>query len=514
MTRTRRSFYAVAASYLHTGVALISGLVATPLLLDWLGEHRLGLFRTGQQWLGYALLIGVGLDAGLAVHFARASAAQDRTATAAIFRAGVRAYFQVVLGSMLWCGILIAFAAPLFNLDQLPEATRAGLQQELKYGLVIALAGQSALLFSAFKPMTEADQRGYVTNICQALAALLSLGVSLLLASRGGGLVGQFFAFALTPATLGLLLGLHAVKRHPKLLCKPDGEPFRGIRSFDPAMLFVQACGRMSFISDSIVIALVMGPLMVVPYTVTVALAGLLGVVVNGIGNSTWAALANLHNSGLHDAFSHRLVQLTRFVSVFACALLVPVIAWNRDFVLAWVKEPGRYAGDALSTLVALSAILMATLTLWSWPLLMTGRVRKALPYFAVGLAVNLGVSVLATYWLGPVGPPLGAIANLGGIALWWCPRVIEREFGTSRWKLLGAAAGPWLLAVPYAVMLVCLAPQIALDSWFPLRIVRLSAIGVLLGLSALAYFAASWCFVMPAADRREWLNRLRKRTA
>src|SRR5205814_4237953 len=122
-------------------------------------------------------------------------------------------------------------------------------------------------------------------------------------------------------------------------------------------------------------------------------------------------------------------------------------------------------AGEWMSFLSAAVSILLCVISVWGWPLITTGRVKKILSYFVLAAVVNLVVSIAATYWLGPIGPPIGGLANLAGIALWCLPRIVEREFGTSRWKLLAAAAWPWLLAVPYTALWALVAAQVDLQA-------------------------------------------------
>ena len=46
---------------------------------------------------------------------------------------------------------------------------------------------------------------------------------------------------------------------------------------------------------------------------------------------------------GRKDVFSRRLLELTRVVAVIGLAVLIPIVAFNRQFVSLWVGH-GRYA--------------------------------------------------------------------------------------------------------------------------------------------------------------------------
>lgn len=512
MTRTRRSLYTLGAQYLNTGISLVSGLVGFPLLLLWLGEDRVGLSRVGIELFGYQQLLAWGVDGALMVNYARAAAAKDRAATAAAIRGGVTAYLLVMIVSMCWIGALGLFTPVFFNLKATAPEIRGTLESELQAGLLIVLIGQSLVAICAFKPLAEAEQRGYTVHLCLAVGSLTMLVTSLLLAYYHFGLVGQFLAYTIAPLVAGLPLALDGLRRYPEVLRHPLGPRTFSLRSFFGVMLLYQLCLRFNVYSDCIIVSQVLGNAAVVPFDTTRKVSFLLMTVLAGIGGATWAALANLHFSGAHEAHRHRLVQLTRFVAVSACALLVPAAAWNREFVLAWVGKPELYAGDALSFAAATAAILTCTLMLWGQTLLTTGRARKVLHYYVPGTVVFVVVSLAACSWLGSIGPPLGTIASILGLTVWWCPRILSREFGIPMRKLLAAALGPWLLAIPYGLLLYALASTIVLQDWLPSRMGRFVAVALIDGIAAVVYLVLAVLIVIPVNDRREWLGRFRAR--
>jgi len=516
MTRTRRSLYTIGAAYLNTSIGLISGLVATPLLLEWLGKDRVGLTRMAVEWFGYAALIGLGLDGALSVRYAKAASDGDRPAMLALIRGGVRAYFLVSLGSMLWIGLLYAFAPLAFNLtsSNLPAEFRATLSEELHAGLLIVMLGQLGLIFAAFRPLADAEQRGYVTNLCLAFGTFVGMVLSIGLAYSHGGLAGQLAALTAMTVIGTVLIACNGLRRYPEVLRHPFGSFAGGLRATFGIMLIYQICSRVSFLSDCIIIGQVIGVEAVAPFSTTQRLLLLLQTIVFVIGGATWSALANLYHGGQYEMFHHRLVQLTRLVAVIACAAAVPAAVWNRQFVLSWVGDPTLYVGDPLSYLTAATVAIQCVLALWGWPITTMGHVRKALPYFLIGLVVNLSVSITATYWLGYIGPTIGTLVNLIAVALWWCPLVLERQLGTPARRLLLAAARPWLLAIPYGVLLALVASQVELTDYLSGRIVRMLTIAAIIGVSGVGYIALAFAVVVPAADRREWLGRFRNRRA
>src|SRR5262249_22099631 len=157
--------------------SLIAGLIAAPLLLEWLGQERLGITRVATQWFGYSQLLALGLDGALAVGFARAAASGNRTEILDTLRGRLRSYFAVAVGAAIWILVLYLFAPSVFNVHD-PVVVA-----ELRTGLLIAAIGQFTILLSSFKPLAEAEQRGYVVNLAMTVGTVCGTAVSLLLAA-------------------------------------------------------------------------------------------------------------------------------------------------------------------------------------------------------------------------------------------------------------------------------------------------------------------------------------------
>ena len=90
--RAARSMATFAAGQGYLLLGALSGFVATPLVLNWLGDTRFGAFRAAADWLGYLELVELGISGALPVLLARAWGEGDRNALHAAMVAGARAY--------------------------------------------------------------------------------------------------------------------------------------------------------------------------------------------------------------------------------------------------------------------------------------------------------------------------------------------------------------------------------------------------------------------------------------
>jgi O-antigen/teichoic acid export membrane protein len=60
---------------------------------------------------------------------------------------------------------------------------------------------------------------------------------------------------------------------------------------------------------------------------------------IQGIGNATEAALADLYAQGETERFNARLIELTRLVALMGVTFMVAVASYNHHFIKLWVGE-------------------------------------------------------------------------------------------------------------------------------------------------------------------------------
>src|SRR5207302_5162439 len=112
-----------------------------------------------------------------------------------------------------------------------------------------------------------------------------------------------------------------------------DNEVRRDISRLRGPSFLLNLCSKFSFFGDNLIVAFFTSPAMVVPFTVTQTAASLVGRELQGIGGSSWPALAELHGQGQSSIFNERLIDLTRLVAILAFAGLVPIAVYNQFFV-------------------------------------------------------------------------------------------------------------------------------------------------------------------------------------
>lgn len=496
--RTRRSLLNYGTGAIYTAIVLLIGFVATPFLLRWLGEERFGAFRAASDWFGYLSLLEFGLGGALLALLAQAVGRGDARATEATLATGIRWYVRIVL-VMIAAGLALA-SMITWLVPVSPEHTG-----DLRRGVLIAVLGLTLLPFSAaFKSLAEATQRSYWINVLLLVQSLTITGTALVLAWAGWGITGQFLAVLAGALLFNLPLIWTGLRRYPGILRSalrnpPDPDAQRGLRALNMPTLVYYMSGRFSFETDNIIVAFILGPVAVVPLVMTQKLIVMAQGQLTNVGNASWAALAELHFQGQHEQFNRRLIDLTSLVAIFGVAGLVPVTVYNRYFVAQWVG-PQYYAGDWVTIIVTVNALLRAVVALWGWCFGGTARTPLLIKASIAETVINVSVSVVLTYHLGLAGPLIGTLAGLVCVSVWYLPRLLQSVFGTSVGELASAVAAPLFLGIPYAAGLWWIADRYPPAGWTTLGAHVIAAV--------LTYLLLWWSLMMNHESRRQVAHR------
>jgi len=477
---------------------MVVGLASTPLLLNWLGEERFGALRVITEWYGYLLLLELGIGGALSPLLAKAVAQADTQSVRRTLAAGIRAYLPISLGILvigLGLAVIINRLIPVSGLYV----------ADLHLAFVIGLLSLLLLPLSPFRAVAEASQRGYWINGVLIFQSLLITGMSLLLAWSGWGLTGQMIAVVMGGVVFSMIVCRNGLKTYPRLLWsavsrRSDPHIWRELWSLNRAAVIINLCGRVSFLTDNIIVAAVLGPVAVVPLFVTRRLAGLAEGQLNGVGNASWAALAELYAQGQLQVFNNRIVELTSLVTTLGVASMVPIMSYNHHFVARWIGA-SYYGGNLVTAIAALNALLVSLSSLWVWCFFCTGQIRRIVPVTIAGAIINFITSLVLTKALGVAGPLLGTFVAMLATNIWYLPNLLYRVFDTPRQELIRAVATPLAWGLPYAGVIWWIANIHEPWGWLGLT--------AEMGAAGLLYLIIWWLFILNAARRTVWTKRV-----
>ncbi len=266
---------------------------------------------------------------------ARAYGKRDEDAIQATMAAGVRLYL-VVASVIITVGLLLTIW-----IDRIVPVPRA-LSAEIHVAWMVSVANFMLLVLSPFKSLADSQQRGYWINILTTLQAFFVAFLSLELAKRGWGVVGQVLALVLGNMLVLLVLAIDGTRRHPRVwreiaFRKIEPKIWKSLWALSPATLLINVCNRLGLLTDYLIIGnlLVDGPEYVTALFLTQRLAVLGQGQLQAVGSAVWSGLAELNAQGNFETFRRRLVELSKLISILGVAGLVPVIVFNKAFFCA-----------------------------------------------------------------------------------------------------------------------------------------------------------------------------------
>ena len=323
--------------------------------------------------------------------------------------------------------------------------------------------------------------------------------------AAGMGVAGLMLAIVVASLVYNLALTRVALKLNPGLIAstraaRPTRADWKAVGLLSAPTMVSMLGERIGVLSDSLVLASVLGGAAATTLSLTQRLTSLGQLVLGSISNAVWPSLAEMNARGEREPFNVRIVEVTRLVGVMGVAGLAPIIAFNSLFLASWVGAAND-GGRAIVVVASAIALLQSVTGIYGVALVSTGHVgRLATPSIISGV-LNLALSLLLTYWLGIIGPILGTLLACISVQLWYYPLQLRRAFGTSPGKLARALALPIACGIPFTLGLIAVADAQAAPNLF-------LVIGEM-GISALLFLVFAYRVILGPGDRHLWRARL-----
>lgn len=445
--------------WLAFGVALVSGLVATPLLLDHLGPRDYGLWALLQSLASYAALSDLGASQAISHLLARARGSQDSSTREALVRAALRLY-----GALALAVLVVGFVL----------AGRVSIQGAMHKATVVLLALATAITLLAVPAMSLLNSERRLATVHQARTAgsiLYLLGV-IATVHRSLGLVGvaaSFLASQTTAASYAVWRTFAGFRR-TTLARSLSGTERRQIFGLG-AQYFLNALGWQLIVgTDGIVIAAFVGLTAVAQYAPLLRVSELLGQGVLVGLTTLQPLLAEAAGRGATDSASRIYIDVAKGGALAAAVVLAGMLAFGEPVLLAWVGERG-YPG--FPVLVAMAVFMALRIVSYASGTILGGiGEMRAMSVTALAEGVlNLVLSLWLVQEHGLLGVALGSLIAHAAIGGWVLPLTACRKTATpARQYIQTVTVRPLLaflvMAVPTGAAAAMAGGPKGLDGW------------------------------------------------
>ncbi|HUI78994.1 MAG TPA: oligosaccharide flippase family protein [Bryobacteraceae bacterium] len=429
MSRSKRFANSVVFAYAYQALLMVTGLWLTPFLLRHLGQHDYGLWLMGLQVLSYLMLTDFGIIGLLprSVAYATGRAGSVKAATDLPEVIGQTAVI------VLWQTAVVALAA--FLVWTFLPGKWAALKGPL--GLMMA-AFTMFFPVRIFPAVLEGLQEQAFVTRATMVAWGVSTAVNVMSVLAGLGLyslaIGSILSQACTSAAC-----LYRLRKHfPGTL--PSRLPSVGVRQAIPQLGrgFWVSSGQIGtsllYGSDILILGKVMGPTLLVPYSCTAKLAGVLSNQPQLLMQAAVPGLSELKAGSTKQRLHQVTVSLTQGMMLISGLLFCVVLVVNKGFVDWWVGAE-RYAGFALTCLILTQVIVRHFNLTFLYSVFCFGYERRlALTVLADGIVTASSIWFLSSRF-GYLGAAAGSLvgAFLVGIPMNLVVLVKELDVPLSR---------------------------------------------------------------------------------
>jgi O-antigen/teichoic acid export membrane protein len=483
MSRTSRVLANVSLGYVQIALSSAFGLWFTPFLLRRVGATDFGLWAAGMPVLAYVGLV----DFGVLTIFQRDVAfalgdSQGGVAGSTALPVLVGKTLRLVLLQVPALLVSIAIAWLL-----LPD-TWALLREPL--GLCFACLALTFPLRIYHALLIGLQDLGFLGVLSLSTWMLGAAGGALLVA-LGWHLNALAASWVLSQVVTYGVCVLRVRRRFPSTL----GGGLPSLRWADASeklrkgfWVLISQFAVMLNGADLLVIAAVLGPAAVTPYTITDKLVTMVYVLPTMIMAAAQPALSELSTSKERHRLADVCISLTRGVLLTSGLVATVVVVVDQGFVSWWVGSP-EFGGRILVLLLVVDMVISHFTTAIAYGLFSFGYERLISVTGILGTAAATGASILLTRHLGVMGSPIATIAMRLLIAIPVFQVATIRAVGCSLMDMLGP-----VFALLWRLALLLAAGELVARTWQPRSVLGLAVAG---GGATLAYALVMWPLVL-----------------
>ena len=495
--RTIRSLINYGVSFAVDHFVMILGILATPYLIRYLGHESFGVVQVIKEWTAFLVILQMGTEGSLLVLMVKYYGEEKIEDLAKAVSIGVRVYFYVMGISLVGLGIFVYFAPHIINHSKV-------LAQDISFGTLFAGLSCLFLPFKAYILLLQAEQRTYLVQLISLLQSVLIIVLSVLFSWLSWGVTGYFIATFIGSAAYhlaGTLLSYRRNRSLPVTLFSPVEKTMMGkLLKFNKSIFLSDLAGRFGLMADNIILSFFLGPKIVVAFYSTQRLLQIGGNQLTNIANATWASLGDLYARQKYERFNEILLEISHLIVILSIGLYAILGFFNFSFIKIWLG-PEFYAGDLLTSVVAVNFALLPLQSFWGWCFVTSGTVTITYPYTILKAVINIIFSLYLTSSGIMEGPVIGTCISFLTIGVFITPWLLKKIFGIPLRKIIMIFVKPIGMGIVFATLVYSYHKNYPPEGWIGLMMSMF--------LFGISYLVLSWIFLLTSFQKILWIQRL-----
>jgi len=437
------------------GWAMVVALVTLPVLLHCLGPVRYGLWAALQTFSarrGWLAIADLGLGGAATRSIALRAATGEKVSTRVVVGTALAtlAVFGIVAGAVL------ALAGPLVlpTIFHASAPDRGGMDTAI---LFFAMQVPCDLVADGCGDCLSGLQRLDIGRALDAARRTLVAIATISAALLGGGLPGVAVA-SLGATVVAGIAGVVVLSRRVRPAL-PSITEARRLLGYGAAVGAAGAFGIVEGAINRTVVGIITGPVGVTLVDIASQVQSGADAVLASATSAVLPGAAWLRARGGDAQLRELLLRGTRYSLLVSAPVTVGAMVLAGPAIDIWLG--GGYHAAVIPAVLALGYVLVAgTIQVASFELQGVGRARALIPVYAVTTVVNLGLTILLVFWLGPAG---AFAASLVTLPLFMFPqlRLALRELGGGFLEFLRRGVFPVMMPTALMAAVAALALQL-----------------------------------------------------
>lgn len=410
--RTANYFRQVQASVFFKAGALLASFITIPIMIDYLGLEKFGVWSTILSVMTWLVLFDLGIGNGLKNRVSESIAKNNRQQTHSFISAGYSLIGCIAVLLWLFC-FFVSYYIPwlrVFNTSALSETDmRLTVQISLSCVLANFCIGLVGAVLGGFQKTSLVALGQFYSNVI----SLVFVCLAWIVFSPSIVVLAIIYGGAMLFSSAALSVGFYKKNKDliPKFLIRR--EYISPLLSVGLTFFIIQIAVLVVFTTDKILISQFFGPKLVAQYEVVMKIFALFSFVHALISAPLWPAYADAFYRKDNCWIKRMLSKQLMLFAVFVLAILITFLISDK-LILLWVGEDFPISNNLISA-VACFVIVSIWNNIFAMILNGAGKTGVQLITAILAMLVNFPMAYLLVkvYGFGVSGIIIAATVSL-----------------------------------------------------------------------------------------------------
>ena len=436
----------IIVNYLHLLTALLSTIILTPVILQFVGKLDYGVWVIFSSIFLYFVMFDLGLNIAVAKYTSEYNATNKSDKLNQLISSTLVLFCFLGILALVICIVMSSFVVASLKIPQ------SSVNYSIITFIIMSINVVLSIIGGIFGNIIYGFQRVDIWKGLAITQVVSNFFFSIIFLNLDFGIVG--LALAATISLIFLVSGYLLFLRKANYQIKIDYKLFsfsilKEVMPYSLRSFMLGITNRIVNYTDYIVIGFIIGTSSVMTYEVTFKMVWMSTYLFSVISTSCLPKFSSLYAVGSLKILREIYLSVSKISIMIMFATSISLIFIGENLIYLWIG-PDKFVGTNFLYLFVFTCFFHATGTSAMLLLQAIGQNRECLYFEIAGAVLNLVISIILTYQFGLIGVIIGTILS-GFLTYYWAgPYLACRYINLSISKYLKNSIIP-----PFIIFLV-----------------------------------------------------------